>query len=84
MFARWLFHHHTSYCGFKRLCVGAALLLRNEPYMAQGDKNLLLILRSVLREMSIYPRSAGGIPATISIVDSGFEQEFSSILSNKI
>lgn len=52
--------------------------------MAQGDKNLLLILRSVLRKMSIYPRSAGGIPAAISIIDSGFEQEFSSILSNKI
>lgn len=55
----------------KEIYIVEFLLLKDELYMAQGNKNLSLNLRSILRKMSLYPSlAAASMPQSVlSIVD---------------
>ena len=57
---------HPALCGMDLdgLCVGDDLLFKDDEnpqniFLSSQVKNLLLILSSILRKMSIYSRSAG-------------------------
>src|SRR5690606_8270925 len=69
----YLYDHYLKFqFWFVLLCVGHASFLIDEPYMAQGDKNLFLNLRSVLRKMSIYPSLAAASMSPSHVVDDGW------------